>query len=570
MKKIIKFFCVLSVFLFLVTIDNVKATSKNGTETFNVNVSSKTNIQSGAISLTYDREALSLESASWLVISPLIQDFNKETNDGVFAYTSGQTIGGDVFTMTFKVKESAKVQKYEIKAEVKLVDVNNQSSTQTKIYTIDVECTHSFTKEVVDDKYLKQKASCASPATYYKSCEYCGLAGATTFTSGDKKEHTFDEKIENSLYIAKYGTCTTKTEYYYACRVCGAKGTETYIGSAEPTHTFSEKWYTDKDSHWHECDRCIAESDKELHTPGPEATEYTPQTCTTCGYVIKAALGHEHNFDVTKYITDDKNHWYECSCGEKAEVKAHTYDSECDVDCNGCGYERVVEHTFGEWLSDDNNHWKECNCGEKSELANHTPGPEATNDTPQTCTTCGYVIKAALSHEHKFGTTYKYNEDSHWYECECGEKSGENSHEYSTDCDDTCDVCGSKREVTHNFGKWLSDEENHWKECSCGEKSELANHTPGPEATTDTPQTCTVCNHILNEVHTHKFDNGVTIEEATTKTDGLIKYSCDCGYEKFEVVPKLPKKGCKKDLSALVVGLISLSMLGVLLKKKEK
>jgi hypothetical protein len=73
------------------------------------------------------------------------------------------------------------------------------------------------------------------------------------------------------------------------------------------------------------------------------------------------------------------------------------------------------------------------------------------------------------------------------------------------------------------------------------------------------------------DVTTHTFDNGVVKEEATEDKEGLKVYTCECGYEKTETLPKLEpaKKGCKKDLAALVVGLISLSMVGVLLKKKE-
>lgn len=498
MKQTIKIICSLIILVALSLIINVQATTKNGTETFNVNISGKSNIQAGAISLSYDADALSLEEAKWLVTDPLMKDFNKTTNDGVFAYTSGQTIGGNIFAMTFKVKESAKIQKYEIKATIKLTDTNNKSTTETKTYTIDVECTHSYTKEIASSTYLKSEASCSTPATYYKSCEYCGKAGTATFTSGATLAHKFDQKKENSLYLAKPGSCTTKAEYYYACSVCGEKGTETYLSSQTPDHEFGDKWYTDANNHWHECNNCIEKKDVTSHTPGAEATETTPQTCTTCGYIIKQALGHTHHFEPT-YQMDEKNHWYECECGEKTEIQSHTYDNDCDVDCNGCSYERAVTHTFGSWVSDAKNHWKECSCGEKGEVAAHVPGAEATETTPQTCTVCNHVLKEALGQTH--------------------------THEYSDE--------------------WTKNSEKHWHECSCGEKKNEENH---------------------------KFDKGVVIEEATEDVEGVIKYTCECGHEKLDFIPKLPKEeksGCKKDLSALVIGVISLSMVGILLKKKE-
>ena len=337
-------------------------------------------------------------------------------------------------------------QKYEIKATIKLVDTKNQATTQTKTFTIDVECTHDFSNETVDKKYLKSEATCATPATYYKNCKYCAKAGTATFTSGNTLAHKFDKKIENSIYVAKVGSCTEAAEYYYACSVCGEKGTATYVGSETPSHDFSDKWYTDGNNHWHECNNCIEKKDLAAHTPGAQATETTPQTCTTCGYVIKAALGHEHKF-ATTYSTDAKNHWYECSCGEKAEVKAHTYDNDCDKDCNGCGYEREVTHTFGSWVSDANNHWKECSCGEKAEVAAHTPGKEATETTPQTCTVCNHVLKEAVGHTHNYGTEYKSDSENHWHECSCGEKKDIENHKGGTATETnkaTCSVCNQE------------------------------------------------------------------------------------------------------------------------------
>ena len=355
---------------------------------------------------------------------------------------------------------------------------------------------HTFTAKKEESKYLKSEANCTTAKTYYYSCTACGEKGTETFTVGSVAGHKFDKKIETSKYLAKAGSCTEAAEYYYACSVCSEKGTTTYVGSSAKGHVYGDKWYTDANNHWHECNNCIDKKDLAAHTPGAAATETTPQTCTTCGYVIKAALGHEHKF-ATTYSSDAKNHWYECDCGEKAEVKAHTYDNDCDADCNGCGYVRTVTHTFGEWVSDANNHWKECSCGEKAEVAAHTPGAEATETTPQTCTVCNHVLKEAAGHTHNYGT------------------------------------------------EWKSNSEKHWHECPCGGKLDEAAHT---------------------------FDNGVVKEEATTEKEGTKVYTCECGYEKTETIAKLEapaKSGCKKDLSILVVGVISLSMVGVLLKKKE-
>lgn len=76
--------------------------------------------------------------------------------------------------------------------------------------------THNY-QEIVADKFLKEEATCTSPAVYWKSCAVCGLAHTTeTFTAGEMKPHTL-------VYVAaKPATTTTigNIEYWY-CSVCG-------------------------------------------------------------------------------------------------------------------------------------------------------------------------------------------------------------------------------------------------------------------------------------------------------------------------------------------------------------
>jgi rubredoxin len=141
--------------------------------------------------------------------------------------------------------------------------------------------------------------------------------------------------------------------------------------------------------------------DSAAHTPGAEPTETTAQTCTTCGYIIKAALGHKHDY-ASAWTTDEAGHWYACpGCEEKGSYAAHDFENACDLDCSICGFTRETEHTFDdEWSTDKTNHWHECSgCGLKQDEAAHEPGAEATATTAQTCTICGYEIALALGAE---------------------------------------------------------------------------------------------------------------------------------------------------------------------------
>ena len=50
---------------------------------------------------------------------------------------------------------------------------------------------------------------------------------------------------------------------------------------------------------------------------------------------------HTHSFG-TGWESDESGHWHECSCGEKVDIAAHSYDNDQDAECNICGYERQI------------------------------------------------------------------------------------------------------------------------------------------------------------------------------------------------------------------------------------
>lgn len=289
------------------------------------------------------------------------------------------------------------------------------------------------------------------------------------------------------------------------------------------THTYSTEWSTDAANHWHECSVCGDKKDVAAHIPGAAATETTPQTCTICGYVIKAALGHTHNFNQkntnetylksaatctkkavyyysctcgekgtetfesgetaphsysTEWSSDGTNHWHKCAnCDAVADKAAHRYDNACDTTCNDCGKTREITHSYSEvWSNDETNHWHECSvCGDKKDVAAHTPGAAATETTPQTCTACGYVIKEATGHVHSYtekNTDAKYLKSVatctakavYYYSCSCGEKG--------TETFESGDV------LAHSWGTvWESNGSKHWHECTvCKTKGDEADH----------------------------------------------------------------------------------------------
>ena len=299
---------------------------------------------------------------------------------------------------------------------------------------------------------------------HWHECSVCGDKKDVAAHVDANKDHNCDV-CGKKMSDHTGGTATCKDKA--TCTICGQK----YGDLA--AHNYKTEWSKDKNKHWHECSVCGDKKDEAAHTPGAPATETTPQTCTVCGYVIKAALGHTHNFNqkntIKTYLksaatcTAKAVYYYSCSCGEKGTATFESGD--------------LAAHNYKtEWSKDSTKHWHECSvCGNKKDEAAHTPGAAATETTPQTCTTCGYVIKEAIGHVHSYtekNTDAKYLKSAaictakavYYYSCSCGEKgtatfeSGETlAHTWET--------------------KWANNDSKHWHECTvCKTKGDEADH----------------------------------------------------------------------------------------------
>ena len=104
------------------------------------------------------------------------------------------------------------------------------------------EHSHTFNKQVAEEKYLKSAATCTAKATYYYSCE-CGEKGTQTFEYGDKLPHMYvDVNPYDPEYLKTPATCTHGAIYYKLCR-CGAKSeTETFEFGKPLPHEFDNSY----------------------------------------------------------------------------------------------------------------------------------------------------------------------------------------------------------------------------------------------------------------------------------------------------------------------------------------
>ena len=162
------------------------------------------------------------------------------------------------------------------------------------------------------------------------------------------------------------------------CNVCGKVRTV--------THDYHTTWAEDANKHWHECGICGDKKDEATHTAGAAATETTAQTCTVCGYIITPATGHTTHTPRNEWSSNTTHHWHECTgCSDQEIDKtAHSYDDDCDIDCNVCGRVRIVTHNYQtEWSKDDNGHWHACSvCQSKTNEAEHSFGEWTVTKQP--------------------------------------------------------------------------------------------------------------------------------------------------------------------------------------------
>ena len=570
---------------------NDETAYRGDTVTFNATLSESVEVGSGSLALSYDSNVLELISGTCNVSGAMLSNFDVAKGKGAFAFSGTGTVSGNLFTVTFRIKDNAAFGTTNVSLDVTLKDGSNAVISLTNNNgTITVNCNHSFTKE--DTTYLKSEATCTSPAVYYKSCVTCGAQGTETFEYGSTEPHAYIRQVITDTYKVSGATCTEKAVYNYCCATCDAKGTTTFEHGSTLAHNYTRKIVTDtyKKSaatcteaavYYYCCATCDAKgtttytNGSALGHTGGTATCTAKAICTRCSQPYGNMLEHVYTAEdaTDTYLksaatcTSKAVYYKNCATCDKAgtttfeygTVKAHSYIEKVEdaylkagatctskavyyKSCSACGVKGAETFEVGDapshnyqtaWSSDETSHWHECSkCGDKKDNASHTAGAAATESTAQTCTVCGYVITPALGHTHNYGSEWLSNATEHWHKCGgCSSTKDNAPHDYTNACDTDCNTCGYVRTITHSYkAEWSSNAEKHWYECSvCGDKSSEANHIPGAEATETTDQVCTVCNFVIQEAlgHTHNFNS--------SKNDETNHWTeCACG-EKAEV-----------------------------------
>ena len=195
---------------------------------------------------------------------------------------------------------------------------------------------HDYTEKIQDDAHLKTSATkCTDNNVYYYDCSRCDSNAKNDTSASDKVytgtvagPHSFTKAVENDAhYVSGTGTtCQSAKEYYFECEYCNTiSTTEKWTSTTKGPHNPAIAWTGDASGHWKAClNGCTEKLNfTDHHTPGAPATETTPQTCTDCGFVIQAPLGHIHKNHLTKInatsatcTSAGNNEYYKCSCGK--------------------------------------------------------------------------------------------------------------------------------------------------------------------------------------------------------------------------------------------------------------
>lgn len=245
----------------------------------------------------------------------------------------------------------------------------------------------------------------------------------------------------------------------------------------------------------------------------PEKFSYendsTPVSATSQNNSTADLFVCQHNLNST-WSSDSFSHWHECSiCKGKGDIAAHTYDQQVKT--------KAYEKSSATCLS-GTTYYMSCVCGAKGadtfEIGDKDPD----------------------NHSGILNNDWKSNDTNHWkeYSC-CRAHAEEAAHSGGTATCQNKAVCSTCNKPYGNLGShvpastWSKDASGHWHACqtpNCNEQLAFAAHTPGPAATEDAPQLCTVCSYELAPAlaHTHVWgawiSNGDGTHTRTCAKDG--------------------------------------------------
>lgn len=361
--------------------------------------------------------------------------------------------------------------------------------------------------------------------------------------------------------------CLVDTVYRYTCSACHYHFDVTIMPA--PGHTYG-KWIGNPETsclgdgyYTHKCIECGYTESKTEAALGHEFVDHFCIRCNQCDHADKIMNTDDRYLYKAVTCFSQAEYKYSCLyCGMEyeeyfkyGELLPHTYEDEFTCHDRACFYPgcthvevATTEHRYSDWIDEEISMctgipyktrvcydcgYTDIDAGDAA-IAPHTykyvEGLSPTCTEPGytdyfECTECGQIDgKVTLSStDHTFGK-YVYNDDHHYKLCihGCETTSDKQLHKYSDSCDPTCNTCGYKRKVAHEYSDtYMHDGEYHWKVCTkCHANGDMVAHTGGFTTCTLQP-ICNVCSHEYSEAAGHSFT-------ATVITDKYLKQVANC------------------------------------------
>ncbi len=251
------------------------------------------------------------------------------------------------------------------------------------------------------------------------------------------KGHDYTEKIEDSAHLKSAAVSCQKTNvYWFDCSRCDSNAKndvyaygQYYNSSVYGAHNISSYWVSENGKHAHVCltSGCDYLEDEAVCSGGT-ATCMAKAVCSICEKSYGSLAPHDYDLEAWGY-TSFEGHAHAC---------------------------------------------KEEGCEAHGDIVTHTAGAAATNEAPQLCTECEYIIVPAGHFSHEPNEKWERDITHHWRDCEgCEAPLDMAEHEYSDE--------------------WSTDKKSHWRECFCGAITKVGEHFDS-----DGNGMCDTCNYTLS------------------------------------------------------------------------
>ena len=354
-------------------------------------------------------------------------------------------------------------------------------------------------------------------ATCLESGSYDEVVYCTTCKTELRREQKTTPALGHDIVPHEPKTPTCTEIGWNAYDTCSRCDYTTYQELATLGHNYSEEWSKDESGHWHECSRCAGRTDESGHTPGPEATDTTAQTCTKCGYVIEAERGHELEHHAAKAPTCTEFGW-------------DAYDT-----CKRCDYTTYV----------------------KREATGHTKEPIPA--VPATCTENGKTEgkRCSVCNEvlEEPQTVDALGHDPIHHEAQAATCTSIGWNAY-----DTCKRCSYTtyqeqpvlgHDTVHHEAKEATCLSIGWKAYDTCTRCDYTTYQDQSalghdwtDATCTTPRTCARCTVTEGAALGHDWGNWIVTTPATELAEGVETRTCrhDASHTQTRVIPKLPDR----------------------------